>query len=192
MGFDTETPLYHGTGKAFAGDFEPSKPAVMQALGEGVYATPDARFANEFAVGDQAAVFPLLGRGPFVPRDTFKAKVDAIEASLPPAKGANPSERWTAGLNRTEEAHRLAREHFQSQGFTGVVGAKTKGKASEVAIWDPKNIRSRFAKFDPANKDSSNLLAGLPMQAGIAGAGAAGAAMLIPPASQKRKKPPTS
>lgn len=31
---------------------------------------------------------------------------------------------------------------------------------STLAIFDPKNIRSRFAKFDPAKKDSSNLLAG--------------------------------
>ena len=38
-----------------------------------------------------------------------------------------------------------------------------------VGITDPKNIRSRFAKFDPAKKDSANILAGL----GVVGAGAA-------------------
>jgi hypothetical protein len=31
--------------------------------------------------------------------------------------------------------------------------------ATHYAIFDPKNIRSRFAKFDPAKKDSANLLA---------------------------------
>ena len=31
--------------------------------------------------------------------------------------------------------------------------------ARETVIFDPKNIRSRFAAFDPFNRESSNLLA---------------------------------
>ncbi len=38
----------------------------------------------------------------------------------------------------------------------GYKGAKF---GDETAIYDPKNIRSRFAAFDPFNRDSSNLLA---------------------------------
>jgi hypothetical protein len=41
--------------------------------------------------------------------------------------------------------------------------------ATHVAIFDPKNIRSTNAQFDPAKKDSADILAGL----GVVGAGAA-------------------
>jgi hypothetical protein len=44
----------------------------------------------------------------------------------------------------------------------------------EVAVFDPKNIRSRFAKFDPAKADSADILAGV---GGIAAAGGALSAM---------------
>jgi len=36
-----------------------------------------------------------------------------------------------------------------------------KGYAGQIAISDPRNIRSRFAAFDPMRRDSSDLLAGL-------------------------------
>jgi hypothetical protein len=38
-----------------------------------------------------------------------------------------------------------------------------------ISVFDPKNIRSRFAQFDPAKAGSADILAGL----GVVGAGAA-------------------
>jgi hypothetical protein len=46
--------------------------------------------------------------------------------------------------------------------------------ATHYGIFDPKNIRSRFAKFDPAKADSADILAGV---GGIAAAGGALSAM---------------
>ena len=45
--------------------------------------------------------------------------------------------------------------------------------ATHYAVFDPKNIRSRFAKFDPTKKDSADLLASklLPIPAGLLGLG---------------------
>jgi hypothetical protein len=59
----------------------------------------------------------------------------------------------------------------------GYKGAKF---GDETAIYDPKNIRSRFAAFDPFNRDSSNLLA---QSAKFAPAATLGALM----ANEKRK-----
>jgi len=53
--------------------------------------------------------------------------------------------------------------------------------AHETVIFDPKNIRSRFAAFDPFNRDSSNLLA---QSAKLAPTTALGAYMY----NEKRKK----
>ena len=43
--------------------------------------------------------------------------------------------------------------------------------ATHVAIFEPQNIRSKFAKFDPAKASSSNLLASNPVATAAAGAG---------------------
>jgi hypothetical protein len=43
--------------------------------------------------------------------------------------------------------------------------------ANTIIVFNPKNIRSRFAKFDPAKKGSANLLAGV-AGAGLLGVGA--------------------
>jgi hypothetical protein len=51
------------------------------------------------------------------------------------------------------------------------------GPHETLAIFDPKNIRSKFAKFDPAKKDSANILASL------GGLGLLGAAGLYQPES---------
>jgi hypothetical protein len=43
-----------------------------------------------------------------------------------------------------------------------------KQKSDVLAIQDPKNIRSRFAAFDPMKKDSANLLASILLGTAIA------------------------
>lgn len=64
------------------------------------------------------------------------------------------------------------RKYLVEQGHDGITyGNNVEGVASSAAIpFEPKQIRGRFAAFDPANKDSGNLLGGL---AGIAAVGAA-------------------
>jgi hypothetical protein len=51
------------------------------------------------------------------------------------------------------------REALKKAGYSGAVVNDEAGMS--VAIFDPKNIRSRFAAFDPAKKDSADLLAGV-------------------------------
>jgi len=53
---------------------------------------------------------------------------------------------------------------LQNMGFTH---AETPS-GDEVAVFNPRNIRSRFAAFDPAKKDSADLLAGVAGLPGVA------------------------
>ena len=69
----------------------------------------------------------------------------------------------------------------KAEGFDGLAvkslsdeaGYGVYNPATHYGVFDPKNIRSRFAAFDPANNDSSNLLAGM-AGLGILGTGLAG------------------
>ena len=101
------------------------------------------------------------------------------------AKGKNWSEVWGDALSQA-----------QAQGADGVImknvrdwgdaeaALETKNAPRTVyALFDPSNIRSTNAAFDPASKQSANILAGV----GAIGAGAAMTGAIRPP---ERKKPP--
>ena len=101
------------------------------------------------------------------------------------AKGKNWSEVWGDALSRA-----------QAQGADGVImknvrdwgdaeaALETKNAPRTVyALFDPSNIRSTNAAFDPASKESANILAGV----GAVGAGAAMTGAIRPP---DQKKPP--
>jgi hypothetical protein len=63
----------------------------------------------------------------------------------------------------------------ESEGFEGVAFKNFSDEAgygrynptTHYAVFDPKNIRSRFAKFDPAKADSADLLAANPATAAL-------------------------
>jgi hypothetical protein len=61
----------------------------------------------------------------------------------------------------------LDTKKLEAEGYTGVVITGLDGEIVEQTVFDPKNIRSKFAAFDPAKKDSANLMHGV----GAAGAG---------------------
>jgi len=96
-------------------------------------------------------------------------------ANIVPAKlrGKNLLE-VDASIYTPTEFNHVARSAM-NEGYDGV---RFKGvfdldeapvKHDQFVVFDPKNIRSRFAQFDPAKKDSADILAGL----GVVGAGAA-------------------
>jgi hypothetical protein len=78
-------------------------------------------------------------------------------------------ERWKQygdGLNRTHPDVKKTEEGYQI-GYQGETFSRddipnfASNRQLNMAVFEPKNIRSRFAQFDPAKKDSSNLLASL-------------------------------
>jgi hypothetical protein len=151
-GFDTGTPLFHGARQPFD-TFVPSEDGFT---GPGVYTTPRAEDASDYAMdwGVQGQnVMPLRGKaGGFVDAKDFR---DAISQTYDsPGYGEYPQARQAT-------ARRLADE-----GATGVdlinYGETSDGYGPYVAqrsFFDPSNIRSRFARFDPEFSHLSNLSA---------------------------------
>jgi hypothetical protein len=80
------------------------------------------------------------------------------------AKGVN-GYTWTSIPDKVTEALRRL-------GYDGIIdqGGKSGGEGHRVAIpFDPKQVRSPWAKFDPAKADSAKLLAGMTGAAAIPG-----------------------
>lgn len=129
QGFDTGDVQYHGTNK----DFFEFSPSERGKLGPGVYTSPDPRYASKYiGQGEGRMIMPLLLRGD---------RIDRREAydMFPEVRGRDAQ----AEINR-----RLADE-----GLAGTFIQK------ETTTFDPQNVRSVNAAFDPDQRNSSNIMA---------------------------------
>jgi hypothetical protein len=168
MGFDPSNVAYHGT-RADIAEFEPSARGKM---GPGIYTSPSPVIAGSYStpghriprsgvyddrglldeellVSEGANVMPLLLRGDRMERfEALKQNPDIPIATL--------SEPTTEGAS--ELATRLERE--------GITGLEIQGRGSdgmrsynvrEQNTFDPSNVRSLFAAFDPEYKGSNIL-----------------------------------
>lgn len=153
MGYDT--PAYHGTNddrlvrsRQFK-DKMLGKNTRVEDAKKGHFTASTGEVASEYTYrdGDMTGnVLPLLLRGD---RNTHNI----------------PGEWMPGGYDQVLDAARIAGK----DGVT-ITGATTLGKPSDVHItFDPKNIRSRFAAFDPTKRDSADILAGLAPYLGIGG-----------------------
>jgi hypothetical protein len=164
MGFDTETVLYHGTGADFD-QFAKSTKASNPVTGPGVYLTNLADEAAGYAKGKGAKVMPLVVRGRLFEMDhaTGSPELRAIE-----------SRAYREGGGR-DAAWQKIQDELKAQGYTGI---RYRNRPSDFAsqdgdvtvIFDPSNIRSVNAAFDPEKSGSSTLLAAAPFAA-VGGAG---------------------
>jgi hypothetical protein len=168
MGFDPLNVAYHGT-RADVAEFEPS---VRGKMGPGIYTSPSPVVAGSYStpghriprsgvyedrglldeellVSEGANVMPLLLRGDRMERfEALKQNPDIPIAML--------SEPTTEGAS--ELATRLQRE--------GITGLEIQGRGSdgmrsynvrEQNTFDPRDVRSLFAAFDP-EYTGSNIL----------------------------------
>jgi len=154
MGFDTETILYHGTPEgldAFDLNKAGNNTGSMASDVKAVFMSPDPVEANNYAFGylgdpiDGGRVMPLYVRG----------KIKRLEYS-------EPVHLWKTVR---EEGIRKAR----MEGFDGIEWANVRdgdahgqSPTTVTAVFDPTNIRSVNAAFDPAKSSSSNLMAADP------------------------------
>lgn len=128
QGFDTKTPLYHGTRTAGFDTFDLSRADPLD--GGAIFTSTDPNIANNFAYGGRAAVMPLYARG----------NIKSINA-----KGKQFDQSWMG--DQIERA--------KQEGFDGLRIKRLReefGTADQVAIFDPKNVASRFDMFDPPKK----------------------------------------
>jgi hypothetical protein len=153
MGFNTE--LLHGTAKDFP-SFDLSKAGTntRQAGDElGIFSTSKPFLANDYAQiaskggwanrtePENAVVYPLLG--------SFKN----------PKKYQTASEFYRdADAMAAEQKLGKWREKLQSEGYDSVF---VRPDLEEVVAFNPNQLRSRFAAFDPMRRNEPDLLAGV-------------------------------
>lgn len=143
QGFDTTTPLYHGSNSSFSA----FRASVTGAYGPGVYlGDPDVAgtFAgyNPWDEVDEADIengniIPVFIRGKL--RELSPQEADQLSELL----AGNP------------EAGRKMVQNLTAQGYAGVINREN----SFVNVFDPANVRSVNAAFDPDMTGSADLLA---------------------------------
>lgn len=170
MGFDTGTPLYHGTGadiQAF------DLPTSGRTEGANWHSTSPTR-AAEYAPDDGGSVIGGMMRGEGDVFDYGGRHWQAGDGNSVMVDGMTATDkydvpRWDATTDDLAAASRGAGKDYaairdvQDPGpYNSSLGGYT---SDSVATFNPANIRSKFARFDPRLKHLANLSA--------AGAGAA-------------------
>jgi hypothetical protein len=150
MGFHTEMPLYHGTsGKDFRG-FHPSKRGSMTQAPparEGVWSALNPEVAAEFAEmaarknPDGQRILPLLHRA----ENPARLRLKGHES--PRQIAATLADAFDGGIDAV-----LVRNYTSPGGRT---------KQDILVVKNENQLRSRFAKFDPAKRNSSDLSASI-------------------------------
>lgn len=180
MGFDTGTPLYHG-GKADISAVDPAAIMGGNARGAGFYMTDNPAAASGYAdgsdmqrmnitAGDTPNVMPLTMRGKSLnERATLsRAELDNIADATDgewskkelraafdrgyPAQGQNVAQTLSY---KPDEQNAILKQ----AGYEGRRGPAVASSGDDVVSFNPTNIRSRFARFDPRLKHLANLSA---------------------------------
>jgi hypothetical protein len=149
MGFDTKA--YHGTNYPEFDKFNTSGADYTKTEGTGAFFTNNPELAGSYTdidyPGSTPAIYPVL---------LNKGKSRNINFN-----GNN----WSDLKGKTTDDYaRNARDSgkYDSLTMRNVNDAGPSGydiEADTIAMFEPKNIRSRFAAFDPMKKDSANILA---------------------------------
>lgn len=130
MGFDT--PVYHATNV----DFTSINPSVKGKYGAGVYTATTPKYAEIYAQGENARTLPLMARGKLASDDERIAIADQMLEQYQSKEGMDVP-LWK----------KMTKEELANRGYTGVSIGK------ERLMFNPSDLRSRFAAFDPFRKD---------------------------------------
>jgi len=141
MGFETD--VYHATDAPQ--DFSTFTPSVKGKMGSGVYTSFEPAYAARYAGGEMARTMPLMNRGEMANVDTRTEVSDLVRQQL-----ANENPNFNI-----QEWKRLSNQELENRGYSGLDVDK------ERLVFNPSNLRSRFAAFDPMRRNESDILAGL-------------------------------
>ena len=198
MGFDVDTPLYHGTAVDIPAFDASKRGGVTNArsakLGTWLTESPEtARGYADLASGKPVA--DLIKKSEAAERagqwdkaHDYMAQAEKLEASGG-AGGQNILPLYVRGKMKTVDMdgvrydpddHDLSGmvRAAKAEGFDGVRFENFSDEAewgvhrptTHVVVFDPANIRGKFAKFDPSQEQSSKLLAGMSGNAQAIGA----------------------
>lgn len=171
MGFDTDQVYYHGTGDNIeefslkkANDLEGRKRNLGYGKGK-IYLSGDPYAASNFAndaprrgKGKEPNVMPLNVRtDKLIDDKDYQAMFEELSNGRPTFDSSFTMKERDALFKKLDT--KLAKE-----GYEGVATFHKNQNGDvvdvgQVAIFDPSNIRSVNAKFDPSKKNSANLLA---------------------------------
>ena len=163
LGFDTNRPLYHYTDKLEdGGEFNRlavSPDNVQTKLGRGIYTSPNNQYGDRYvrqqremsgAYGENARAIPLYARGNLATDVDFDAAMRAARENLG-IQGRRVPDRESK-LRLSNEIRSEAQRLLKDQGFSGIQFM------DEVMIFDPKDVRSVNARFDPAMSNSDMIM----------------------------------
>jgi DNA-binding CsgD family transcriptional regulator len=174
QGFDVDNRVYHGSSKS--GGFDEFQTSERGRFGPGVYFSEQPGVAGKY--GEAKPYVVPTNDQLFDAMPSWNSLSDDAEQRI--IKQLKPNEReklaalknwykregeafWEA-LRRSVDgddkilADARASEVIQAAGFKGIRGI---GDGQETVIFNPKNVRSPDAKFDPSETQSSKLLAGV-------------------------------
>jgi hypothetical protein len=180
MGFDT--PAYHGTNNDIA-EFDTGRSGAKTGNPNarlGIFTTPNTQEASRYAEAwgkEGGNVMPLMIRSgstyqmPYTELDDlamapYRAMMadpnynpDSVVKFGDMAGQKAAAERLRGYDQAGIDAVALYREKLLADGYDTAVVLKGK-PMEEIITFDPANIRSRFAAFDPAKRNSPNIMAG--------------------------------
>ena len=180
MGFDVDA--YHGTNAPMrpGEDWTSLEPGGSGMLGRGIY-SGNPMTASGYAIDNarnaellgeslmdlpQPRIYPIKVRGKKLLRVDRSPESDYMKILRTLDKRIqrmSPAEvEKFKGAQYKDEIANLAKE----LGYEGLYDG-TLGVNATISIFDPKNVRSRWAAFDPAKVGSADLMAGI---AGLTGA----------------------
>ena len=193
MGFDTDITLYHGTGAKNFDSFDVGRSGSVQYSdwGNGVYFTPSKSTADYYRTealkkttdryNDAFQRYEDLTRGTPV-KNGAPQYTDEARAALAEFQAIGRELNNTDGGQILDAFVRLKRPYIQpykstpdpdlanmakETGYDGIHVLRGDGSLDEVIVFDPSNIRSVNAAFDPAKSSSSNLMAADPFAGAI-------------------------
>lgn len=138
LGFDTDNVFYHGT----ASDFAELQPSTVGDLGGGVYVTPNPEKASGYAAVRKFMKRQTNNAGPNVLPLRVKSNLNYLDLE-------------GSSIMPFDEA-RI--QSLKDQGYEGIRQFDADGNVIQMNVFDPKNIRSTNAEFDPTKADSADLL----------------------------------
>ena len=138
LGFDTDNVFYHGT----SSDFAELQPSTVGDLGGGVYVTPNPEKASGYAAVRKFMKRQTNNAGPNVLPLRVKSNLNYLDLE-------------GSSIMPFDEA-RI--QSLKDQGYEGIRQFDADGNVIQMNVFDPKNIRSINAEFDPTKADSADLL----------------------------------
>ncbi|MFO0204127.1 MAG: hypothetical protein ACK528_13465, partial [Alphaproteobacteria bacterium] len=170
--FDANPTVYHGSQNNTIEEFIPSKEGMS---GPGVYTTTNPEVASEYATGKLSGVFgkkpsssnptvyPLKVRGKLFDRENAQDVWDVLRHQDPSLPHVDFSGEWwkdPSKLKAYDSQIKNLRNYPEAVKKSGMYSG-IKVDDNNVVVFEPKNVRSPFAKFDPDMKESGDILAGL-------------------------------